>query len=101
MYRVLDVLKLTVHPDKRYIGTTKRRFDFLGYRLHPGRKLRTSRQSLNRLQTGACRRPSWRKEVSVLQEQKQTFMSEEPMKNGSGSTLSVGMPGCMGDCAAR
>ena len=49
MYRVLDSLKLTVHPDKRYIGTTKRGFDFLGYRLHPGRKLRPSRQSLDRL----------------------------------------------------
>ena len=49
MYKVLDSLKLTVHPDKRYIGTTKRGFDFLGYRLHPGRKLRASRQSLDRL----------------------------------------------------
>jgi RNA-directed DNA polymerase len=49
MYRILDRLKLTVHPDKRYIGTTKRGFDFLGYRLHPGRKLRASRQSLDRL----------------------------------------------------
>jgi len=49
MYRLLDRLKLCVHPDKRYIGTTKRGFDFLGYRLHPGRKLRPSRQSLDRL----------------------------------------------------
>ena len=31
MYRVLEQLKLTVHPDKRSIGTTHRGFDFLGY----------------------------------------------------------------------
>ena len=28
MYRVLDQLKLCVHPDKRSIGTTHRGFDF-------------------------------------------------------------------------
>jgi len=49
MYAVLDVLKLTVHPDKRYIGTTHKGFDFLGYRIHPDRKLRPALQSLNRL----------------------------------------------------
>ena len=49
MYRVLDQLKLNVHPNKRYIGTTQRGFDFLGYRFHPGRKLRPSQTSLNRL----------------------------------------------------
>ena len=49
MYRVLASLKLSVHPDKRYIGTTRKGFDFLGYRLHPGRKLRPSGQSLDRL----------------------------------------------------
>ena len=38
MYRVLEQLKLTVHPDKRYIGKTHRGFDFLGYRIHPDRK---------------------------------------------------------------
>jgi hypothetical protein len=49
MYRVLDQLKLNVHPNKRYIGTTRRGFDFLGYRFHPHRKLRPARISLNRL----------------------------------------------------
>ena len=49
MYRVLDQLKLCVHPDKRSIGTTHRGFDFLGYRIHSDRKLRPARQSLNRL----------------------------------------------------
>ena len=54
MYQVLDDLKLIVHPDKRYIGTTKRGFDFLGYRLHPGRKLRPASQSISRLLQRAC-----------------------------------------------
>jgi len=49
MYQILDALKLAVHPDKRYIGTTKRGVDFLGYHLHPGRKLRPSSQSITRL----------------------------------------------------
>ena len=49
MYRILEQLKLTVHPDKRSIGTTERGFDFLGYRIHPDRKLRPAVQSLNRL----------------------------------------------------
>ena len=49
MYRILEQLKLTVHPDKRYIGKTHRGFDFLGYRIHPDRKLRPAVQSLNRL----------------------------------------------------
>jgi RNA-directed DNA polymerase len=49
MYLVLEQLKLTVHPDKRYIGKTHRGFDFLGYRIHPDRKLRPAMQSLNRL----------------------------------------------------
>ena len=49
MYRILEQLKLTVHPDKRSIGTTHRGFDFLGYCIHPDRKLRPAMQSLNRL----------------------------------------------------
>ena len=49
MYRVLEQLKLTIHTDKRYFGKTHRGFDFLGYRIHPDRKLRPALQSLNRL----------------------------------------------------
>lgn len=49
MYAVLDRLKLTFHPDKRFIGTTRRGFDFLGYRFHPHRKLRPAPTSLDRL----------------------------------------------------
>jgi hypothetical protein len=37
------------YPDKRSIGTTHRGFDFLGYCIHPDRKLRPALQSLNRL----------------------------------------------------
>ncbi|NEX18407.1 MAG: hypothetical protein C1943_17840 [Halochromatium sp.] len=55
MYAVLDDLKLEVHPDKRFIGRTTRGFDFLGYRFHPGRKLRPAQQSLDRLFERACR----------------------------------------------
>ncbi len=49
MYQVIKILKLAVHPGKRYIGRTRKGFDFLGYHLHPGRKLRPSQQSLTRL----------------------------------------------------
>lgn len=49
MYVVLDNLKLCVHPQKRFMGQTKKGFDFLGYRIHPDRLLRPSMQSLNRL----------------------------------------------------
>ena len=49
MVAVLEGLKLEVHPDKRFIGRTTRGFDFLGYRFHPGRKLRPAQQSLDRL----------------------------------------------------
>ena len=53
MYDVLKQLQLEVHPNKRFIGHTTRGFDFLGYRLHPGRKLRPSQQSLDRMITRA------------------------------------------------
>ena len=49
MHAVLRALQLTVHPDKRFIGRTTRKFDFLGYRLRPGRKLRPAAQSTHRL----------------------------------------------------
>jgi hypothetical protein len=49
MYEVLTQLRLEVHPNKRFVGRTTRGFDFLGYRLHPGRKLRPSQQSLDRM----------------------------------------------------
>ena len=49
MYAVLDDLKVEVHPKKRFIGTTKRGFDFLGYWLEPHRPLTPSQVSLTRL----------------------------------------------------
>ena len=49
MYAVLETLKLTVHPDKRYIGKTEKGFDFLGYRFKPHKLLASAVQSLTRL----------------------------------------------------
>ena len=37
MHKILDSLKLTVHPDKRFIGKTEKGFEFLGHRLIRGR----------------------------------------------------------------
>jgi hypothetical protein len=48
MYAVLELLHLSVHPDKRYIGKTIKGFDFLGYRIRPYRRLRPSTTSLYR-----------------------------------------------------
>lgn len=49
MYAVLDDLKVEVHPKKRFIGTARRGFDFLGYWLEPHRPLMPSQVSLTRL----------------------------------------------------
>ena len=49
MYAMLDDLKVEVHPKKRFIGTTRRGFDFLGYWLEPHRPLTPSQVSLTRL----------------------------------------------------
>ena len=49
MHKVLAILKLSLHPVKRYIGRTEKGFDFLGYQIHPSRKLRPSAVSLQRL----------------------------------------------------
>ncbi len=55
MHKILEHLKLSVHPGKRYIGKTEKGFDFLGYRIHPNRLLRPAKQSLDRLNE-RCRR---------------------------------------------
>ncbi|EIC22728.1 hypothetical protein Thi970DRAFT_03008 [Thiorhodovibrio frisius] len=55
MHSVLAALRLSVHPDKRFIGKTARGFDFLGYRFRPGRKRRPAQQSIDRLTTRARR----------------------------------------------
>ena len=51
MYKLLSQLKLTVHPKKRAIGRVERGIYFLGYTLHPKRKLRPSPQGLERFAT--------------------------------------------------
>ena len=48
MQVVLKTLRCRVHPNKRFIGNTKRRFNFLGYWFQAGRKLRASKVSINR-----------------------------------------------------
>ena len=51
MYKLLSQIKLTVHPKKRAIGRVERGIYFLGYTLHPKRKLRPSPQGLERFTT--------------------------------------------------
>ena len=48
-------LGLRVHGKKRFIGRTTAGFDFLGYRLHPNRRLRPSAESVRRLKERARR----------------------------------------------
>ena len=55
MHRILTHLKLKVHRIKRFIGHTKKGFDFLGYRIQPNRKLKPSLESLRRLKECARR----------------------------------------------
>jgi RNA-directed DNA polymerase len=55
LHAVLRPLHLRLHRVKRFIGRTSTGFDFLGYQLHPGRKLRPSKESLRRLRTRARR----------------------------------------------
>ena len=49
VHEVLYSLMLVLHPVKRFIGRTVKSFDFLGYQIHPNRKLRPSAVSLHRL----------------------------------------------------
>ncbi|MEI7824919.1 MAG: reverse transcriptase domain-containing protein [Chlorobiaceae bacterium] len=55
MHKVLNSLKLRLHPVKRFIGRTEKGFDFLGYQVHPNRKLHPSAVSLQRLTERARR----------------------------------------------
>ena len=48
-------LGLRLHRVKRFVGRASDGFDFLGYRFRTGRRLRPSRQSLDRLRTRARR----------------------------------------------
>jgi len=49
MHAILADLKVNLHPKKRFIGTTIRGFDFLGYWLEPNKPLVPSSTSLTRL----------------------------------------------------
>ena len=46
VHHILNELKLKVHKKKRFIGTTIQGFDFLGYTIHPFRRLRPSGESI-------------------------------------------------------
>ncbi|ABB23746.1 hypothetical protein Plut_0882 [Pelodictyon luteolum DSM 273] len=46
---------VALHPGKRFIGRTEKSFDFLGYQIHPDRRLRPSATSLHRMTERAHR----------------------------------------------
>jgi len=55
VHQILAGLKQKVRQKKRFIGRTTAGFDFLGYHLHPHRRLRPSAESINRLLTRSRR----------------------------------------------
>ena len=55
LQQILTGLGLRTHSEKLFIGPVTRGFDFLGYRLHPRRRLRASRESIRRLRERARR----------------------------------------------
>ncbi len=52
---VIESLGLCLHQEKRFVGRIDKGFDFLGYQIHPSRRLRPSAQSLRRLVVRAGR----------------------------------------------
>ena len=46
---------LCLHQEKRFVGRIDKGFDFLGYQIHPSRRLRPSAESLRRLVVRAGR----------------------------------------------
>ncbi len=55
LIEVLESLGLCLHQEKRFVGRIDKGFDFLGYRIHPSRRLRPSAESLRRLVVRAGR----------------------------------------------
>ncbi|HWQ64592.1 MAG TPA: hypothetical protein VN429_09270 [Methanospirillum sp.] len=53
--QILISLMMQVHETKRFIGRTIKGSDFLGYIIHPFRRLRPSGESIRRLQERARR----------------------------------------------
>ena len=81
IHRITCDLKLRLHRKiKCFIGRTAKGFDFLGYTIHPQRRLRPSSVSLQRLVARARR-----------------LRAKEVIKTASGSTSPDGADGCTGD----
>ncbi len=55
LIEVIESLGLCLHQQKRFIGRIDKGFDFLGYQIHPSRRLRPSAESLRRLAVRAGR----------------------------------------------
>ncbi|MCP4212234.1 MAG: hypothetical protein GY764_12250, partial [Halieaceae bacterium] len=55
LIEVIESLGLCLHQEKRFVGRIDKGFDFLGYQIHPSRKLRPSAESLRRLVVRAGR----------------------------------------------
>ena len=51
IHEIMHSLQLQLHKKKRFIGKVSAGFDFLGYIVRPGRRLRPSAESLRRLTT--------------------------------------------------
>ena len=49
VHEVMRDLQLRLHENKRFIGKVSDGFDFLGYQVTPGRRLRPSAESIRRL----------------------------------------------------
>jgi hypothetical protein len=55
LIEVIESLGLCLHQEKRFVGRIDKGFDFLGYQIHPSRRLRPSAESLRRLVVRAGR----------------------------------------------
>ena len=51
VHQVIRYLQLRLHEKKRFIGKVSEGFDFLGYTVKPGRRLRPSAENIRRLLT--------------------------------------------------
>jgi RNA-directed DNA polymerase len=81
IFKITTDLKLRLHRKiKCFIGRTANGFDFLGYTIHPQRRLRSSSVSLQRLVARARR-----------------LRAKEAVKIASGSTSPTGTDGCTED----
>jgi RNA-directed DNA polymerase len=74
MHAILADLKVNLHPKKRFIGTTIRGFDFLGYWLEPNKPLVPSSTSLTRLLNNARQLYEQTADVNRLREYVQRWV---------------------------